>query len=101
MLRRFFLLAAVAVAITCAADFSGKVVSITDGDTIKVMHDGGAERIRLWGIDCPESRQAFGPAGEAVDRRYGVRQNRDRAGARYRPLQAHRRRGHPARWPQI
>ena len=24
------------------------------------MHDGGAERIRLWAIDCPESKQAFG-----------------------------------------
>jgi endonuclease YncB( thermonuclease family) len=41
-------------------DFSGKVVAITDGDTIKVMHNGIAERIRLWGIDCPESKQAFG-----------------------------------------
>jgi micrococcal nuclease len=33
---------------------------ITDGDTIRVMHNGVAERIRLWGIDCPESKQAFG-----------------------------------------
>jgi micrococcal nuclease len=24
------------------------------------MHDGAAERIRLWGIDCPESKQPFG-----------------------------------------
>lgn len=24
------------------------------------MHNGVAERIRLWGIDCPESNQAFG-----------------------------------------
>ena len=24
------------------------------------MHNGVAERIRLWGIDCPESRQAWG-----------------------------------------
>ncbi len=40
--------------------FSGKVVGITDGDTIRVMHNGRAERIRLWGIDCPESRQPFG-----------------------------------------
>jgi endonuclease YncB( thermonuclease family) len=36
-----------------AGDFSGRVVAITDGDTIKVMHNGVAERIRLWGIDCP------------------------------------------------
>ena len=40
--------------------FSGKVVAISDGDTIRVMHNGSAERIRLWGIDCPEKRQPFG-----------------------------------------
>jgi hypothetical protein len=42
------------------ADFSGKVVAIADGDTISVLHDGRAERIRLYGIDCPEAKQAFG-----------------------------------------
>src|SRR5438094_4600286 len=42
------------------ADFSGRVVGVTDGDTIKVMHNGRAEKIRLYGIDCPEKRQAFG-----------------------------------------
>jgi endonuclease YncB( thermonuclease family) len=43
-----------------AASYTGKVVAITDGDTIKVMHTGRPERVRLWGIDCPESHQAFG-----------------------------------------
>jgi len=43
-----------------AADFSGRVVGISDGDTIKVMHNGRAERIRLNGIDCPERGQPFG-----------------------------------------
>ena len=46
--------------IAVAAGFSGEVVSISDGDTVSVMHDGKAEKIRLNGIDCPESRQAFG-----------------------------------------
>jgi micrococcal nuclease len=36
------------------------VVGISDGDTISVMHNGRAEKIRLNGIDCPEKRQAFG-----------------------------------------
>jgi len=40
--------------------WSGKCVGISDGDTISVMHGGKAERIRLYGIDCPEKRQAFG-----------------------------------------
>src|SRR5205809_3843723 len=40
--------------------FTGKVVGVSDGDTISVMHNGKAERIRLSGIDCPEKGQAFG-----------------------------------------
>lgn len=42
------------------ADFSGKVVGVIDGDSLRVMHDGKAEQIRLYGIDCPERMQAFG-----------------------------------------
>jgi micrococcal nuclease len=40
-------------------DFSGLVVGVSDGDTITVMHDGKAERIRLNGIDAPEKSQPF------------------------------------------
>ncbi len=40
--------------------FTGKVVGVSDGDTVSVMLDGKAERIRLAGIDCPESHQDFG-----------------------------------------
>ena len=43
-----------------AEDFRGRVVGITDGDTISVLQDGRREKIRLYGIDCPEKRQAFG-----------------------------------------
>lgn len=38
----------------------GKVVSIADGDTITVLQDNKQFKIRLYGIDCPESSQAFG-----------------------------------------
>ena len=40
--------------------FTGLVVGVTDGDTISVMRDGETVRIRLEGIDTPESDQAFG-----------------------------------------
>jgi micrococcal nuclease len=40
--------------------FLGKVVGIIDGDTIKVMHAGVAENIRLSRIDCLEKEQSFG-----------------------------------------
>jgi hypothetical protein len=40
--------------------FSGLVVGLTDGDTLDVMRQGKAVRVRLWGIDTPERVQAFG-----------------------------------------
>jgi micrococcal nuclease len=43
-----------------AADFSGPVVSVLDGDTIEMLHNQQPERIRLSGIDCPEKGQAYG-----------------------------------------
>ena len=43
-----------------AADVSAPVVSVLDGDTIEVLHNQRPERIRLYGIDCPEKAQAFG-----------------------------------------
>jgi endonuclease YncB( thermonuclease family) len=42
------------------ADFSGRVVSVLDGDTIEVLHNLRPERIRLSGIDCPEKGQGYG-----------------------------------------
>jgi len=42
----------------------GTVVSVTDGDTIKVMIDGVQTKIRLYGIDAPEKKQAFGQAAK-------------------------------------
>ena len=43
-----------------ALAWSGQCVGVADGDTIKVMHNGKAEKIRLYGIDCPEKKQAYG-----------------------------------------
>ena len=40
--------------------WQGKVVGVSDGDTITVLHHGKGEKIRLYGIDCPEKSQAFG-----------------------------------------
>lgn len=57
-------LAGVAMAIAAItpamADFTGRVVGITDGDTVRVLRDGVAVKIRLHGIDAPESGQPFG-----------------------------------------
>ena len=37
------------------AGFIGPVVSVLDGDTIEVLHYTHPERVRLSGIDCPET----------------------------------------------
>jgi endonuclease YncB( thermonuclease family) len=40
---------------------TGRVVGVSDGDTITILHaDYSQEKIRLFGIDCPEKSQAFG-----------------------------------------
>ena len=43
----------------------GKVISVADGDTLTLLTKEGPVKVRLYGIDCPESRQSFGP--EAKD----------------------------------
>jgi endonuclease YncB( thermonuclease family) len=47
------------------ADFSGQVVGVIDGDSIRVMHHGKAEQVRLQGIACPNKKQAFGTSGNS------------------------------------
>ena len=45
-----------------SAEMIGKVVSVTDGDTITIIEnlDNGRFKIRLYGIDAPEKKQDFG-----------------------------------------
>ena len=56
--RVAFLCAALAAA--APAEFRGRVVGVSDGDTITVLVDRAPVRIRLWGIDAPERRQPHG-----------------------------------------
>jgi endonuclease YncB( thermonuclease family) len=44
----------------CDDSWQGKVVGISDGDTITVLNGGIGEKIRLYGIDSPEIGQDFG-----------------------------------------
>jgi len=44
-----------------AAEYTGKVVSVADGDTITVLDSSKTQhKVRLAGIDAPEKAQAFG-----------------------------------------
>ena len=56
-----------ALAVTVGAFFwgQGKIVSVADGDTVTLLTQEGPLKVRLYGIDCPESGQSFGQ--EAAD----------------------------------
>jgi endonuclease YncB( thermonuclease family) len=47
-------------------EFTAKVIAVKDGDTIEVLYDGKAFKIRFAHIDCPEIRksQPFGRAAK-------------------------------------
>ena len=60
ILRAIIVLLVFAFAEGEAQLFSGRVVGVADGDTIDVLRNSRAVRIRLHGIDCPERGQAFG-----------------------------------------
>ncbi|BFR47456.1 thermonuclease family protein [Nitratidesulfovibrio sp. HK-II] len=44
-----------------ASAWTGKVIGISDGDTVTVLDaDMATVKVRLYGVDCPESSQPFG-----------------------------------------
>jgi endonuclease YncB( thermonuclease family) len=61
--HHLLLVLATLVASPAGADIIGKVVAVTDGDTIKILDDDKVQhKIRLTGIDAPEKSQPFGGA---------------------------------------
>lgn len=48
------------LSLPCYADFTGRVVGVTDGDTITVLVEREQVKVRLASIDAPEKRQAWG-----------------------------------------
>jgi endonuclease YncB( thermonuclease family) len=60
LLPLFVLLSVSSLPSSQTAEFTGKVVGVADGDTISVMREGRAVKVRLYGIDCPEKKQPFG-----------------------------------------
>jgi endonuclease YncB( thermonuclease family) len=71
--RRFmqlvFLLLMAALGLGGGLFLSGRVISVADGDTLTVLtRQAERQRIRLYGIDAPESGQAGGEAATAFAR---------------------------------
>jgi len=46
--------------VSSVAAQTGKVVGVSDGDTITVQINKTQVKVRLYGIDCPEGGQDFG-----------------------------------------
>jgi endonuclease YncB( thermonuclease family) len=58
--RYWLLLSALLSSLVAAQEFNAKVIRVTDGDTIVVLHEKRKIKIRLANIDAPEKDQAFG-----------------------------------------
>lgn len=59
--KKALLLSAILLAIPALLfGFDGKVVGVSDGDTIKVLKAGEQVKVRLASIDCPEKGQPYG-----------------------------------------
>lgn len=58
----FFLILVLGLSSLLFCDERVKVIRVIDGDTLEVLfQDGKTERIRIVGIDCPESLKANDP----------------------------------------
>ena len=53
-----------ALGLTHAAEFSGKVIAVMDGDTLLVMQGKNRVKVRLAEIDAPEKAQPYGTASQ-------------------------------------
>lgn len=56
---RFVPIAIVLLTLSCVAQTTGRVIGISDGDTIAVLSDKKPVTVRLAGIDAPEKGQDF------------------------------------------
>lgn len=54
---RTLLASAHAAEVASLTQWVGRVVAVTDGDTLKVVRDEEHIRVRLYGIDAPEKNQ--------------------------------------------
>ena len=50
-------------------------MGVTDGDTIKVLVGQQTITIRLYGVDCPEKRQAFGERAKQFTSAFAFEKN--------------------------
>lgn len=61
-------------AASAARGFSGSVVSVADGDTLTVAHEGQDRKVHVSGVDCPEPKQPFGRQARQFTANLALRQ---------------------------
>lgn len=60
-MRKLILLLVLLCAPACAQAWPGDVLTVHDGDTVRVQPaDGKPVSIRVYGVDCPELGQPYG-----------------------------------------
>ncbi len=68
MMNRLRCLAYALLLLVCglagAADFSGKVIAVLDGDTLLVLRGGNPVKVRLAEVDAPEKAQPYGTSAQ-------------------------------------
>ena len=52
-----------------AETWTGTVVGVTDADRLEVLRAGEVVKLRVYGVDAPERRQAFGPLARRLTTR--------------------------------
>ncbi len=79
------LLAVFLISLTAHGQYTGKITSVYDGETLWVqMQNGDIDSIKLWGIDAPELDQEYGVAAKEhlakqIHREVAIKyKNRDR-----------------------
>ena len=63
---RFLLISLFLFTPSIALSWPAQVIKVLDGDTIVVLHSGVEERVRLYGIDTPETSQEYGQQAKAL-----------------------------------
>ncbi len=62
--NKIFLTVVTVILFLCSASygfaFSGKCIRVADGDTIVVLTGNDKIKVRLYGVDCPETDQRYG-----------------------------------------
>ena len=86
-MRAFLFVALLLAPCTALADFVGRVVNVSDGDTLTVLVEQTPVKVRLDAIDAPELRQPFGRRAQqslaelcAAKRAYVIEKGADRYG---------------------